>query len=209
MTEDLKISAVVLAAGQSSRMEGQHKLTLDVGGEPMIRRTVKAVSAIAPVEAIVVTGFAATGITSALAGLPVRCIHNPRYGEGQQTSVAVGVRSLRHFCHAVMVVPGDQCLLTPAHLADLVSAFRRAGDRSIVVPFHKGRRGNPVLFASHHIPEIAAGGFATGCRHLVERNADKVAQVEFESDAYVVDCDTPADYAALLARIEGEVNCPS
>jgi molybdenum cofactor cytidylyltransferase len=209
VTEDLKISTIVLAAGQSSRMEGKHKLMLDVGGDPMIHRTVKAVLGIAPVEAVVVTGFAAGDVTSALTGLPVRCIHNPRYGEGQQTSVAVGLRSLQHFCHAVMVVPGDQCLLTSAHLADLVSAFRHAGDRSIIVPFHKGRRGNPVLFASHHIPEIAAEGLAIGCRHLVERNADKVARIEFESDAYVIDCDTPADYAALLARIEGEVTCPS
>jgi molybdenum cofactor cytidylyltransferase len=209
MTRDHQISAVVLAAGQSLRMEGRHKLTLDTGGEPMIRRTVKAVMGIAPVEIVVVTGFAAARVVTGLAGLPVRFIHNPRYEAGQQTSVAAGVRSLQRACDAVMVVPGDQCLLTPMLLADLVSAFQNGGHRSIVVPFHKGRRGNPVLFASRHISEIVGEGLNIGCRHLIERHEDDVARIEFESDAYVTDCDTPGDYANLLARLDGELACHS
>jgi molybdenum cofactor cytidylyltransferase len=202
---DLRISAIVLAAGESRRMGGRLKLTLDAGGQPMIRRTVQAVLGIAPVETIVVTGFAAAEITAALAGLPVRFVHNRDFQAGQPASVAAGVRALEHYCHAVMVVPGDQALLTSGHLTDLVAAFRAAEDRSIVVPFHRGQRGNPIIFAAHHIPEVTAGGLNIGCRHLIETNGDQVAQIPFKSDAYIVDCDTPADYAALVTRIEREV----
>ena len=205
----LKISAIVLAAGRSSRMVDRHKLLLDIGGQTMIRRSVETVLAIAPVETIVVTGYEAAEITAALDGLPLRLVHNPRWEEGQPTSVAAGVRALGQHCHAIMVVPGDQVLLTPAHLSDLVTAFRQIGDRSILVPFHRAQRGNPILFAAHHGPEVASGGLNIGCRHLIETNGDKVARVEFDSDAYSVDCDTPADYAALAARLAGAAACAS
>ncbi len=48
-------SAVMLAAGLSSRMQGQHKLLLPVGGQPAVRRTVSALAAAGPGEIVVVT----------------------------------------------------------------------------------------------------------------------------------------------------------
>ena len=77
------VSAVVLAAGLSSRMGGPHKLLLDVGGEPMLRRVVRSVLAVDPAEVIVVTGYRAEDIKAALDGLPVRFVHNPAFAEGQ------------------------------------------------------------------------------------------------------------------------------
>jgi molybdenum cofactor cytidylyltransferase len=201
-----RVSAIVLAAGRSLRM-GQPKLLLDVGGQPMIRRTTRAVLGAAPVETLVVTGFAASDIADALAGLPIRLVDNPQFEEGQPTSVAAGVRALTAECDAVMIVPGDQALLTPAALAALIAAFTQRGERSILVPYHRGQRGNPILFAAKHRAEVTSGGLRIGCRHLIEANGAKVARREFESDAYVFDCDTPEDYAALLARIEGEPAC--
>lgn len=202
----LRISAIVLAAGRSLRMR-RPKLLLDVGGQPMIRRTTQAVLGITPVETLVITGFAAPDIAEALAGLPIRLVDNPQFEAGQPTSVAAGVRALTAECDAVMIVPSDQALLTPADLAALVAAFPRTGDRSILVPYHRGQRGNPILFAAEHRAEVTSGGLKIGCRHLIETNGDKVARAEFESDAYIFDCDTPEDYAALLARIEGEPAC--
>jgi molybdenum cofactor cytidylyltransferase len=54
---DVRFSAVVLAAGLSSRMEGRHKLLLPVCGEPAVRRVVRAIVAAQPQEVVVVTGF--------------------------------------------------------------------------------------------------------------------------------------------------------
>ena len=198
------LSAVVLAAGMSRRMEGRDKLLLDVGGEPMIRRTVRNVLAIAPAETIVVTGHRAAAVEAALAGLAVRHVHNAAHEQGQPTSVAAGVRALSAYCQAVMVVLGDQPLVAPDDLLALVTAYRDAGRGSILVPHHQGRRGNPILFAARHIPAVIGGGLNVGCRHLIEDHADEVARVEFARDVYTLDCDTPDDYARLAARMKAE-----
>jgi molybdenum cofactor cytidylyltransferase len=196
------VSAVVLAAGLSSRMGGPHKLLLDVGGEPMLRRVVRSVLALDPAEVVVVTGHRAEEVVAVLAGLPVRFVHNPAFAEGQPGSVVAGVRALTAFCHAVMIVLGDQPLLTPAALRGLIEAYRTVPDgRSILVPSHAGQRGNPVLFAARHIPEIQAGAMKVGCRRLIESHPEEVALIEMEDDAFTLDCDTPQDYALLQARL--------
>ncbi|MEX0853659.1 MAG: nucleotidyltransferase family protein [Bauldia sp.] len=198
---DTKVSAVVLAAGMSRRMGGEPKLLLDLGGVPMIRRTVQNVLAFAPVETIVVTGYRAAEIEAALAGLPVRFARNDAHEQGQPTSVAAGVRALRAHCNAVMVVLGDQPLVTAEHMRALVTAYAEMQDASILVPHVRGKRGNPVLFATRHIPAVLTGGVNIGCRRLIDTNSDDVARIEFESDVYTFDCDTPEDYRVLVGRL--------
>jgi molybdenum cofactor cytidylyltransferase len=116
-------SAVVLAAGLSSRMQGLHKLVLPVGGTPAIRRTVSALAGAGPEEIVVVTGFRGRAVMEALDGLPVTFQSNPRYEEGQMTSVAAGVAALAAPCNTVMVCLADQVLLEPADYRELVDAF--------------------------------------------------------------------------------------
>jgi molybdenum cofactor cytidylyltransferase len=195
------MSAVVLAAGLSSRMGGPHKLLLDVNGEPMLRRVVRAVLTVASAEVVVVTGYQAEDIRAVLSGLAVRFAHNPDFAAGQPGSVVTGVRALTAFCHAVMIAPGDQPLLTPAALGRLIAAYAKAPEgRSILVPASGGKRGNPVLFAARHIPEIQAGDLRVGDRRLIESYPDRVALIEMADDAFIRDCDTPEDYAAMTRR---------
>ena len=197
-----RISAVILAAGMSKRMGERPKLLLDIGGEPMIHRTLANILAIAPVETIVVTGYRAAEIEATLAGLPVRCVRNQDYERGQPISVAVGVASLAADCDAVVVVMGDQPLVTAGHLRALVTAYEGLENATILVPHHAGRRGNPILFAARHIPAVIGRGIKIGCRRLIEAHDADVARTEFDSDAYTFDCDTPEDYQALLGRLE-------
>lgn len=197
-----KVSAVVLAAGLSARMGGSAKMLLDVGGTPMIRRTVQNVLAFAPSEIIVVTGHRAEDVTNALADLPVLCVFNPDYAQGQPTSVATGVGALTQPCDAVMIMLGDQPLVTPDHLEQLACTYLQLDRESILVPFHAGMRGNPILFAARHIPAVTGGGLNIGCRKLIETHEGDVHRAEMVSDVYTLDCDTPEDYARLLQRLE-------
>jgi molybdenum cofactor cytidylyltransferase len=90
----IRFSAVVLAAGTSSRMQGKHKMLLPVGGEPVIRHTIRRVLVAEPHEVVVVTGFEGHAVAQAVSDLPVKLQPNSRYEEGQMTSVAAGVVAL-------------------------------------------------------------------------------------------------------------------
>jgi molybdenum cofactor cytidylyltransferase len=168
------VSAVVLAAGLSSRMGGPHKLLLDVGGEPMLRRVVRSVLGLNPAEVVVVTGYRADDVKASLDGLPVRFVHNPDFADGQPGSVLAGVRALTVFCHAMIIVLGDQPLLTPPALSRLIEAYATAPTgRSMKI----------------------GGG------RLIETYPDEVALTEMADDAFTQDCDTPEDYVVLQARL--------
>lgn len=195
-------SAVVLAAGLSSRMEGHHKLLLPVGGEPAVRRVVRAIVAAGPQEVVVVTGFNARAVFEALDGIDVRFQSNARYREGQMTSVAAGVAALQAQCDAVMICLADQVLLDAADYREVIDAYATMPRGSILVPMFDGARGNPVLFAASYAPEVVNGHVNPGCRKLIAEHGDEVFLHEAAHDRFCVDMDTPDDYARILERVE-------
>jgi molybdenum cofactor cytidylyltransferase len=197
----LRFSAVVLAAGTSTRMGGRHKLLLPLGAEPVIRRTVRSVLAAEPQEVVVVTGWNAPAIVDALAGLGVRLVPNPRYEEGQMTSVAAGVAALGAPGDAVMICLGDMALLEPADYAALAAAYARRPWGSILMPRQGEARGNPVVFDRRLAAEAIAGDRNFGCRKLIADYPQEVWPWDPGHDRCFVDLDTPADYARLLERL--------
>ena len=196
----LTFSAVVLAAGLSSRMQGQHKLLLPVDGQPAVRRTVSALAAAGPEEIVVVTGFRGRAVMEALVDLPVNFQSNPRYEEGQMTSVAAGVAALRAPCSVVLVCLADQVLLETADYRELIDAFAAMPRGSILIPVFNGQRGNPVAFSASYAAEVISGHVNPGCRKLIAEHPDEVFIHEAAHDRFIIDMDTPEDYAGILAR---------
>lgn len=197
----VRFSAVVLAAGSSSRMQGRHKMMLPLGNEPVVRHTVQQILAANPEEVVVVTGFNGKQVIQALLDLPVKFQSNPRYEEGQMTSVAAGVAALQKPTDVVMVCLGDMVLLRSDDYRELVEAYASMPHGSILVPLRDGQRGNPVLFSPGFVPEVIGGQRNLGCRKLIADNPDEVCAYEATHDRYFVDMDTPEDYDAVLARI--------
>src|SRR5882757_687839 len=91
-------SAVLLAAGSSSRMQGDLKqllpLPTQAGEEPAVRVTARALLAAQPEEVVVVTGHRGREVMQALEELPVTFAPNPRHAQGQMTSVMAGLAAL-------------------------------------------------------------------------------------------------------------------
>ena len=201
MIPELRFSAVVLAAGSSSRMGGPNKLLLPVGGEPLVRRTVRTVLAAGVHEVVVVTGHQAREVMQVLVDLPVTLQANLRHEEGQMRSAAAGVAALARATDAILVCPGDLPLLTPADLVELFAAYAAHADHSIVIPRHAGQRGNPIVFAAAHAPEVAAGRRLVGCRKLAAQYPEETFYLEAPHERYTTDIDTPEDYQRVLQRL--------
>jgi molybdenum cofactor cytidylyltransferase len=195
------IAAVVLAAGMSSRM-GRQKLLLPVGeGMALVRLSVERVLAAGLDDVVVVLGHDADLVRAALAGLPVRPVLNPRYAEGQSTSLQAGIDALSADAEAVVVALGDQPLPDPGVVGRLVEAFRRSG-QPVVVTRYRDARGHPVLFARSVLDELRQVTGDQGGRSVIARDPGRIAEVPVDAPA-PPDIDTWADYEALR-RTTGE-----
>jgi molybdenum cofactor cytidylyltransferase len=185
-----KIAAIVLAAGQSTRM-GSNKLLANFGGQPMVRRTVESTLASGARPVIVVTGHQAEEIRAALSGLDVTFVHNPDYAKGLSTSLNTGLAALPADVGGAVICLADMPLVGPTTIDRLIAAYNPVENRTIVVPMRQGERGNPVLWGSKHFAEIMKLSGDRGARALMERFAEEVVEIGERSDAVLVDVDTP------------------
>lgn len=192
------IAAIVLAAGRASRM-GSNKLVAELDGEPIVRRTLRAVLGSRARPVVVVTGHQADEVRAALAGLDVRFAHNPDFAEGMSTSLRVGLAAAGAVDGALICL-GDMPRLKPEHFDAVIDAFRAGGPDEIVVPTADRKRGNPVLWPRRYFAEIAALSGDVGARALLERHAENVRLVAIDDPAILIDVDTPAALAELRRR---------
>jgi molybdenum cofactor cytidylyltransferase len=201
---DRRLSAVVLAAGLSSRMSGQNKLLLPVRGVPLVRRSVLTVVGHPFAEVVVVTGHESARVETALDGVPVCIAFNPRYEEGQMTSVRAGIGALSQPAAGVMVCLADQPSLTTDDLATIARAFLERTGCAVLVPTFRGARGNPIVLSSASLSDILGREANFGCKQFVAKNADLVTTFAMPNDHVLIDLDRPEDYEALRATAGGD-----
>ena len=202
----MSVAAVVLAAGRSTRMGAPNKLLADLGGRPVLRRTLEAVLAATDAPPLVVLGHDADAVAACLRDLPVAIARNPDAAAGQQGSVALGLRRVAA-AELTLVVPGDMPFLTGPALAGLVAAAREDGAGRVSVPMRGTERGNPVVVPAAARAEILARGHRLGCGGFTRRHPGRVHRVATDEAAFFADIDTPDDLrrarAALTAGAAG------
>jgi molybdenum cofactor cytidylyltransferase len=193
------ISAIVPAAGMSTRMGPHNKLLLPFEGKTLIERAVDKLIVSDIDEVIVVIGHQADLVKAALRGKDIRLVVNQNYREGMASSIRAGVAAVSTAAEAIMICLADQPLLQAADLNRIICAMAqaKAAAKSIVVPFYRGQRGNPVILdASYKTAMIDVVG-DIGCRRIIKQNPDKVYVVEMDNDSVVRDVDTMEEYNRL------------
>ena len=204
------IAAVILAAGASTRF-GQPKQLLDWQGTPLVARITDVALRAGLTPVIVVLGCQAKEVSEALdnGGLQqVRTVMNWRWEEGLSTSVRMGLSALPPETEAAIFLQADQPMITAALLQTLVARSRETG-AAIVYPTHAGQRHSPALIARRFFHELAGVTGDEGGRSVIAGHTDAVATVEIADPDVLVDIDTPADHARLLARLLKKNSAPT
>jgi len=197
LAEIIPVAAIVLAAGRSTRMGNDNKLLCEVAGKPMLRHTVESVLASAARPVLVVTGHQQAQVEAALAGFDVTLVANPAYATGLSSSLKAGIGALPRQIGGALVALGDMPLVGPVHLDCLIAAFRAAQGQTIIVPTHRGQRGNPVLWPAACFAEILALHGDAGARQLFAAHAGQIREVPLDAAAILEDIDTPEALARL------------
>lgn len=194
----LIVGAVLLAAGSASRMGSRPKSLLELGGVPLIRRQLIALSGAGVDEVVVVLGHYREQIEPLVQAFPVTLAVNPDPDQGQNSSLRLGLSKLNGKLDAVLVALADQPLLNQQDYVDLIGAYKKRPEGSkVVTPTVDGLPGNPVMFDEALCQEILAGGLNFGCKQWQEKNPLEVFRWETVNRRYRMDVDTPEDIDAL------------
>jgi molybdenum cofactor cytidylyltransferase len=199
-TQRKRITAILLAAGRSTRMKGPNKLLLPLAGRPLVVHAARALAQSRADSIVVVTGHDRAGIEAALADEHVSFIHNTQHETGMASSLKAGLGLVPADADGILVCLGDMPAVSSTDIDSILDAFDPASGRSIVVPVFAGKRGNPVLLARQFFTQVMACTGDTGARQVLADNADAVFEVEMPTASVLADADTPAAFAALKAE---------
>jgi molybdenum cofactor cytidylyltransferase len=199
-----RVTALVLAAGRSSRMGPTNKLLAEVNGAPLVARAVDAALASQAANVIVVTGHQGESVAQALADRPVTFVHNPAFAEGLSSSLRAGLAAVPSESDAVVVCLGDMPRVASAVIDRLIAAYSPMEGRAICIPTTHGKQGNPVLWDRAFFTEMAALTGDAGAKRLIGQHADRLCEVPVDDAGILYDVDTPD----LLARFTETVSAP-
>lgn len=173
---DLSIAAVVPAAGRSSRFGGV-KLLADVGGEPLLNRTLSSLidTGIDPVVVVLSAAMPLEGVPL-MSHANVRTAINRDPSRGMFSSIQCGLAVARG--EVLVVLPADMPFVRPATVSRVVRTSVETG--RVVVPALQERRGHPI-----GIP----GGLRDGLLMMPPDRSLKDALAALGEEPLVIDVD--------------------
>jgi molybdenum cofactor cytidylyltransferase len=189
-----RIAAVVLSAGESSRM-GRPKALLPIEGETFIGRIVGSLKRTQVGKILVVLGHNAGPLAAAIGALPVEILINPNYQLGQLSSLQVAVRTLLPDpdCDGMLVHLVDHPYIDASLVDRMIRQFYES-KKDIVVPRCRGKRGHPVLFSRQLFGELLDAPMDQGAKAVVNAHGDATLEIETDDEGITVDIDTPELY---------------
>jgi molybdenum cofactor cytidylyltransferase len=193
------ISAIILAAGKSTRM-GQPKANLHLGpNDTFLSRIVHTFRAVNLDDVLVVIGHDADLIVDAFArtGARARFVTNPNYEDGQLSSFICGLNAVdRPGVEATLMTLVDVPLVTPRTVRAVIERWRDTR-APIVRPVSGSEHGHPILIARSLFDAIRLSDPASGAKAVVRAHASPAGDVDVADRGAFLDFDTDADYRQL------------
>lgn len=203
-----RVSAVILAAGGSTRMRGEPKQLLPWGKSTLIRNALDVVRASRVSEVVVVTGNRAGDVEQELAigdppkasGVPVRIVYNPDWATGRASSVRAGIQAVNDRSTAAIFINADQPFLSADVIDSILQTFFTTG-ATIVVPTFDGVMASPVLFAREMYAELCSLHGEHGGRDMLQKYSKVLTTVAVADGRAAIDVDTPEEYQTAFGRL--------
>jgi len=188
------ISAIVLAAGTSSRFSKTKQL-LELEGKPLAQHAIDAAVAAGVDEVVVVLGHDADSVRAAIVVPPIgKVVGNPRFREGQSTSVRAGLAACDPESEGAVVLMADQPRVAPEHVMLLIEGFRQ--ERRPITRLRYRDGPGPALLAREIWGEVSALTGDVGAREIIAADPGRVKEVPVDADA-PSDVDVPGDEERL------------
>jgi molybdenum cofactor cytidylyltransferase len=199
-----RVAGIILAAGEATRMASSIPKQILPWGEAntLVGHVVDLAQAAQDLrEVVVVTGYEAAAVAAAVQGRTVRCAANPRWAEGQSSSVRAGLAAVGRDSLAAVFLLADQPHVSPAVIDALIQAHRQTLAPAVVPLYRGARRGNPVLFDRSLFQELMALSGDVGGRAVIQRLGEAVHGLPIDDDQ-PVGIETWEDYLRQRAAAD-------
>ncbi len=193
------VSAIVLAAGESSRFGGPKTLA-SLASRPLLQHVLDVTHRLRFRETVVVLGRDADDIERLLRWRAEKRVRNPHPEAGLSSSLRIGLASVDPASEGALLLLGDQPLVREDVISRLLAGFDPAG-RPIVVPrYLDGGGPNPLLIARSAWPLALETKGDRGLGPVLRDHPDVVKEIEMAGSN--PDVDTPEDLARLESAIQ-------
>jgi len=196
------LAALVLAAGESSRMGGSPKATLKAPcGRTFVTRIIDVLDESGVDNLLVVTGPHHDAIVEAVTKdtprrLPV-FVRNPNPSRGQLSSLWVGMdHAITPHTEALLVTLADVPMISVEVVRQVIAAWRASG-APIVRPAIGEAHGHPVLYDRSLFAALRAAPLEQGAKAVVRAREADILNVAVTDPGCLRDVDTPDDYRNL------------
>jgi molybdenum cofactor cytidylyltransferase len=209
MSRSPSLCAVILAAGESSRM-GRDKALLpwppaapgaSTGRGTFLSAAIQALDAENEMV-IVVGGNNSANLEAIVHACGAFLVTNPAPERGQFSSLQVGLQEvLNRGRDAAMITLVDRPPARAETLRKLRSAFREATARGkwAVVPQHGEKHGHPYLVNRNLIEVFVKSAADANARELEHRHQDRIEYVMVDDPLVTTNVDTPEEYRRLIS----------
>lgn len=192
-----KIGLILLAAGESKRMQGKPKQLLRFRGTTLL--TLAASTAInskcKPIVAVLGANY--NDLLNEIKDLPITITENKDWRLGMGSSIKMGLTKLLQIepdLSAIVVMLCDQPLLKFQTLDLLIETFNET-NKSIVACKYQETIGVPVLFGRGFFQRLHQLTIDLGAKELIMENENSTETINLDES---FDIDTPQDYEKLL-----------
>jgi len=211
-------AGLILAAGFSSRM-GSFKPLLPIGDMTAIERAIDTLKKAGINNIIGVTGFQRERLSSVFAAHGVMEAFNPDFERGMFTSIKAGIAkalAVQPAPEGVAALAPDtasagqhdkpegfflmlvDCPLAPPEVLEQIWEQHLAHPDPFILPCYRGKNGHPLFIPAQYAEEILAYEGEGGLKVVRNRHEDKLIRLETDSEAAVLDMDTPEGYEEVL-----------
>jgi len=209
MSTQSHIAAIILAAGESSRL-GQPKQLIQFQSKTLVRRVVDAASEAGCQPILVVLGSETEtelvqGISSEFKNTGATIIGNPNWKGGIGTSIRTGVQHLIEIApgvEATVLLACDQPFVDRAVIEGLITLHHETR-KPIVAARYAGTLGVPALFDRSRLQDLLGLDDSAGAKSIILSNRDQVAEFPFPEGE--IDIDTAEDRERFCVTSDSQV----
>ena len=188
------ISVILLAAGQSKRMQGENKLLKKYKKKYLINHILKSLIKSKVNKIIIVIGHENRKIKKiALKSKKITFVINSQYLKGISTSIKCGLKKISKKNIGFLIVHADMPLVSTTILNALCSALK-SKNKKIFVPVYKKKTGNPLAFKYSMVKSLKKIKGDKGAKKLIKSNKSKVQLIKIKSKSILIDFDQLKDF---------------